>query len=220
MVAFPTDTVWGVLALMEDEAACKRIYEVKGRPEDKPLQVLVADLESALELVDLGPLEGKFLRLAEAFWPGGLTVVVPGKAIPPWISKDGSVGLRMPDHALLRELLRRVGGHAAATSLNKSGEPPVRTAGPCVSRRMPTGMSSSAAILRIVGTILRTQSCWPWLMLSRNTLAPPSINRPIRSSESVAGPRVQMSLVLRNMGMEGMGEGTPRSFRLQAAIGS
>ena len=103
MVAFPTDTVWGVLALMEDEAACKRIYEVKGRPEDKPLQVLVADLESALELVDLGPLEGKFLRLAEAFWPGGLTVVVPGKAIPPWISKDGSVGL------------------------NKSGEPPVRT---------------------------------------------------------------------------------------------
>ena len=65
-MAFPTDTVWGVLALMEDEAACKRIYEVKGRPEDKPLQVLVADLESALELVDLGPLEGKFLRLAEA----------------------------------------------------------------------------------------------------------------------------------------------------------
>jgi len=127
LVAFPTDTVWGVLALMEDEAACKRIYEVKGRPEDKPLQVLVADLESALKLSDPGPLEGKFLRLAEAFWPGGLTVVVPGKATPPWISRDGSVGLRMPDHALLRELLRRVGGHAAATSLNKSGEPPVRT---------------------------------------------------------------------------------------------
>ena len=126
-MAFPTDTVWGVLARMEDEAACLRIYEVKGRPEDKPLQVLVADLESALRLADLGPLEGKFLRLAEAFWPGGLTVVVPGKAIPRWISKDGSVGLRMPDHALLRELLRRVGGYAAATSLNRSGEPPVRT---------------------------------------------------------------------------------------------
>ncbi|MGC8876548.1 L-threonylcarbamoyladenylate synthase [Thermus sp.] len=127
LVAFPTDTVWGVLALMEDEAACKRIYEVKGRPEEKPLQVLVADLESALRLADLEPLEEKFLRLAEAFWPGGLTVVVPGKGIPPWISKDGSVGLRMPDHAFLRELLRRVGGHAAATSLNQSGEPPVRS---------------------------------------------------------------------------------------------
>ena len=127
LVAFPTDTVWGVLARMEDEAACRRIYALKEREEEKPLQVLVADLESALKLADLGRLRDKFLRLAEAFWPGGLTVVVPGQGIPPWISRDGSVGLRMPDHALLRELLRRVGGHAAATSLNRSGEPPVRT---------------------------------------------------------------------------------------------
>ncbi|GAB5602010.1 L-threonylcarbamoyladenylate synthase [Thermus sp. FJN-A] len=127
LLAFPTDTVWGVLARMEDEAACKRIYALKGRGEEKPLQVLVADLESALRLADLGALKAKFLRLAEAFWPGGLTVVVPGRGIPPWISKDGSVGLRMPAHELLRELLRRVGGYAAATSLNRSGEPPVRT---------------------------------------------------------------------------------------------
>ncbi len=109
-MAFPTDTVWGVLAPMENEAACKRIYALKGRQEDKPLQVLVADLESALRLADLGPLEERFLRLAEAFWPGGLTVVVPGRGIPPWISKDGSVGLRMPAHDLLRGLLRLVGG--------------------------------------------------------------------------------------------------------------
>ncbi|RTH98682.1 threonylcarbamoyl-AMP synthase [Thermus scotoductus] len=127
LVAFPTDTVWGILARLEDEAACRRIYALKGRGEEKPLQVLVTDLESALNLADLGPLRDKFLRLAEAFWPGGLTVVVPGQNIPPWISRDGSVGLRMPDHALLRELLRRVGGYAAATSLNRSGEPPVRT---------------------------------------------------------------------------------------------
>uniref|UniRef100_A0A7V4A012 L-threonylcarbamoyladenylate synthase n=1 Tax=Thermus tengchongensis TaxID=1214928 RepID=A0A7V4A012_9DEIN len=127
LVAFPTDTVWGVLARMEDEAACRRIYELKGREEEKPLQVLVADLESALRLADLGKLREKFLRLVETFWPGGLTVVVPGQDIPPWISRDGSVGLRMPDHVLLRELLRRVGGYAAATSLNKSGEPPVRS---------------------------------------------------------------------------------------------
>lgn len=127
LVAFPTDTVWGVLARMEDEAACRRIYALKGRGEGKALQVLVADLESALKLADLGLLREKFLRLAEAFWPGALTLVVPGRGIPPWISQDGSVGLRIPDHGLLRELLRRVGGYAAATSLNKSGEPPVRT---------------------------------------------------------------------------------------------
>lgn len=160
MVAFPTDTVWGVLALMEDEAACKRIYEVKGRPEDKPLQVLVADLESALELVDLGPLEGKFLRLAEAFWPGGLTVVVPGKAIPPWISKDGSVGLRMPDHALLRELLRRVGARRRHEPQQKRRAPGAHGGrGPDLRRGLRLsgeagGLASSVVDLR-TGEVLR-----------------------------------------------------------------
>lgn len=83
LVAFPTDTVWGVLARMEDEAACRRIYALKGREEKKPLQVLVADIEDARKLAQLGPLEEPFLRLAEAFWPGALTIVVPGRDIPP-----------------------------------------------------------------------------------------------------------------------------------------
>ncbi|WP_243027098.1 L-threonylcarbamoyladenylate synthase [Thermus albus] len=174
LVAFPTDTVWGVLARMEDEAACRRIYALKGRGEEKPLQVLVADLESALGLADLGPLKGKFLRLVEAFWPGGLTVVVPGRNIPPWISRDGSVGLRMPDHGLLRELLRQVGGYAAATSLNKSGEPPVRTEAEArafgVDYVFPgeaKGLASSVVDLR-TGKVLREgsipqEALWPYL---------------------------------------------------------
>lgn len=161
LVAFPTDTVWGVMALMENEAACRRIYALKGREERKPLQVLVADLESASRLTDLGKLEAKFLRLAEAFWPGGLTVVVPGRNIPPWISPDGSVGLRMPAQDLLRELLRRVGGYAAATSLNRSGEPPVRSE--AEARAFPVdyvfpgaagGLASSVVDLR-TGEVLR-----------------------------------------------------------------
>ena len=161
LVAFPTDTVWGVLARMEDEAACRRIYALKGREEGKPLQVLVADLEDALKLSDLGALKARFLRLAEAFWPGPLTLVVPGRGIPPWISPDGSVGLRMPAHEALRELLRRVGGYAAATSLNKSGEPPVRTE--AEARAFPVdlvfpgeamGLASSVVDLR-TGEVLR-----------------------------------------------------------------
>jgi L-threonylcarbamoyladenylate synthase len=161
LVAFPTDTVWGVLARMEDEAACRRIYALKGREEKKPLQVLVADLEDARKLAQLGPLEERFLRLAEAFWPGALTIVVPGRDIPPWISPDGSVGLRMPAHEALRELLRRVGGHAAATSLNKSGEPPVKTE--AEARAFPVdyvfpgeamGLASSVVDLR-TGEVLR-----------------------------------------------------------------
>jgi L-threonylcarbamoyladenylate synthase len=161
LVAFPTDTVWGVLARMEDEAACRRIYALKGREEKKPLQVLVADLEDARKLAQLGPLEGRFLHLAEAFWPGALTIVVPGRDIPPWISPDGSVGLRMPAHEALRELLRRVGGHAAATSLNRSGEPPVKTE--AEARAFPVdfvfpgeamGLASSVVDLR-TGEVLR-----------------------------------------------------------------
>jgi L-threonylcarbamoyladenylate synthase len=126
VVAFPTDTVWGVLTLVENEEGVRRIRAMKGRDEAKPLQVLVADLEVALSLSEPSWRE-KLLRLAEAFWPGGLTLVVPGKGIPGYISQDGSVGLRMPDHEVLREVLRGVGGYAAATSLNKSGEPPVRS---------------------------------------------------------------------------------------------
>ena len=161
LVAFPTDTVWGVLARMEDEAACRRIYALKGREEGKPLQVLVADLEDALKLSDLGALKARFLRLAEAFWPGALTLVVPGRGIPPWISPDGSVGLRMPAHEALRELLRRVGGRAAATSLNRSGEPPVKTE--AEARSFPVdyvfpgeamGLASSVVDLR-TGEVLR-----------------------------------------------------------------
>jgi L-threonylcarbamoyladenylate synthase len=161
LVAFPTDTVWGVLARMEDEAACRRIYALKGREERKPLQVLVAGLEDALRLSDLGPLKERFLRLAEAFWPGGLTVVVPGKGIPSWISQDGSVGLRMPAHETLRELLQRAGGYAAATSLNRSGEPPVQKE--AEARAFPVdfvfpgealGLASSVVDLR-TGEVLR-----------------------------------------------------------------
>lgn len=125
VIAYPTDTVWGLLALLEDNAACQRIYTIKGREPGKPLQVLVCDLESALALTE-PQYHGK-LRLVAKLWPGPLTMVVPGRGIPPWISPDGTVGLRMPADPVLCQLIWEVGGHVAATSLNKSGEPPVRT---------------------------------------------------------------------------------------------
>jgi L-threonylcarbamoyladenylate synthase len=127
VVAFPTDTVWGVMAQMENASACMRLYALKGRPEDVPLPILVADEEAALALAELGPLEGRFRALIRVFWPGALTVVVPGRRIPAWISKDGSVGLRWPAHVGLYDVLSALGGHAAATSLNRSGKPPVRS---------------------------------------------------------------------------------------------
>jgi L-threonylcarbamoyladenylate synthase len=162
LVAFPTDTVWGVLARMEDEAACRRIYALKGREEKKPLQVLVAGPRGRPKAFGPGPLGGS----GSCAWPrpsgrGPSPSWSREGGIPPWISRDGSVGLRMPAHETLRELLRRAGGHLAATSLNRSGEPPVRTE--AEARAFPvdfvfpgeaTGLASSVVDLR-TGEILR-----------------------------------------------------------------
>lgn len=125
VIAYPTDTVWGLLAVLENNAACQRIYALKGREPGKPLQVLVCDLEAALALTQPQYHE-KVKRVAE-LWPGPLTLIVPGRGIPPWISPDGTVGLRVPADPVLCRLIRDLGGHVAATSLNKSGEPPVQT---------------------------------------------------------------------------------------------
>lgn len=128
IVAFPTDTVFGVLVRIEDQAACESVYKLKHRSMRKPLQVLVADLQAALALCMPGPEQSALKQLAGVFWPGPLTLVVPARGIPVWISGDGTVGLRVPDHTELRALLKAVGGHLAASSLNISGLPPLETA--------------------------------------------------------------------------------------------
>lgn len=125
VVAYPTDTVWGLLALAENNIACRRIYAIKSREVVKPLQVLVCHLEAALALTN--PQYHNKLKQLAVLWPGPLTLIVGGRNIPSWISPDGTVGLRMPADPVLRQLISDLGGHLAATSLNKSGEPPVRT---------------------------------------------------------------------------------------------
>ncbi len=127
LVAFPTDTVYGVGALVFYEAAVDAIYEVKGRPEEKAIPVLVGNVEDldkvALELPD------NARRLAERFWPGPLTLVVKKRAeVPAVVSPNDTVGLRIPDHAVALALLRAC-GPMAVTSANLSGEPSPCTAG-------------------------------------------------------------------------------------------
>lgn len=112
VVAFPTETVYGVGALPE---YCERLFHVKARPRHKEIPWLIAGLAAApFALPPLGR------RLAERFWPGPLTLVVPGP--------DGSIGLRAPDHPLARALLVALGRPLAVTSANLSGRPPARTA--------------------------------------------------------------------------------------------
>ena len=119
VVGFPTETVYGLAVRAEDPAARRRLARLKGRPDGKPFQVLVADRAKALEICP--GLPPAALRLAKAFWPGPLTMVVRD-------ARGRWQGLRVPDHALARRLIRKAGGAMVATSANRSGEPPVRTA--------------------------------------------------------------------------------------------
>ncbi len=126
LVAFPTDTVYGVGALVFREAAVQRLYRVKGRSTDKAIAVLVASHADLDKIA--GTLTPAAQRLAQKFWPGPLTLVVPRHpSLPKAVSALPTVGVRQPDHPLMHALLQLT-GPLAVTSANRSGEPNTLTA--------------------------------------------------------------------------------------------
>src|SRR5277367_351728 len=122
LVAFPTETVYGLGADATNPLAVARIFEAKNRPQFDPLIVHVADLRQAEILALKFPKEA--FRLAEKFWPGPLTLVLPkGAAIPDLVTSSlPSVGLRVPNHPLALELIRESGRPIAAPSANPFGQ--------------------------------------------------------------------------------------------------
>lgn len=126
VIAFPTETVYGIGALLYRPKAVARLFKIKKRPRSKPLQVLVASLKQAREL---GIFNDKALALAKRNWPGPLTLVVRKTAKVPKLVTGGTekVGLRIPAHRTVLDLIRRV-GPIAATSANEAGERPALTA--------------------------------------------------------------------------------------------
>lgn len=131
LVAYPTETVWGLGADAGSDAAVEALRRLKGRTDDAPISVLVSGLASlARHGLEPGP-AGR--RLAERFWPGPLTLVMRcRRPLAPGIARaDGAVGVRCSPHAtaagLARALERAGVGPLTATSLNRSGEPPART---------------------------------------------------------------------------------------------
>ena len=123
LVAFPTETVYGLGGDAINPMAASLIYEAKGRPADNPLIVHIADLQQASGLAESLPLS--FYALAERFWPGPLTMVVPKKPCVPDATTGGlpTVALRMPDHPTALELIRLAATPIAAPSANISGRP-------------------------------------------------------------------------------------------------
>jgi L-threonylcarbamoyladenylate synthase len=119
LVAFPTETVYGLGANALDADAVRRVFEMKGRPSTSPLIVHVASIEAARELVtEWSPLAE---QLARAFWPGPLTLVLPKRStIPDIITAGlGTVGVRMPAHPVALELITAAGVPVAAPSANR-----------------------------------------------------------------------------------------------------
>ena len=123
LVAFPTETVYGLGGNGLDKEAAKKIYAAKGRPSDNPLILHVSSIEEVYPLVKALPEKAK--KLMEAFWPGPLTLVLPKSDLVPKESTGGleTVALRSPENALTLSLIRACGFPIAGPSANLSGRP-------------------------------------------------------------------------------------------------
>ncbi len=126
LVAFPTDTVYGVGCLAYSPVAIERIYIAKGRDIQKAIPILFGDLSQWAELVEV--VQPYARCFAEQFWPGPLTLVVKKRmGLPAGLSPSQTIGVRIPDHPFALSLLRRT-GPLATTSANLSGNPEAKTA--------------------------------------------------------------------------------------------
>lgn len=128
VVAFPTETVYGLGANALDGEAAAKTYEAKGRPSDNPLIVHIAEFDALYEIVETLPEKTK--ELSDRFWPGPLTLIFRKKACVPYGTTGGleTVAVRMPDHPIALELIRAGGGYVSAPSANTSGRPSPTTA--------------------------------------------------------------------------------------------
>ena len=123
IVAIPTETVYGLAASAFDDEAIKKVFIAKGRPQDNPLIVHIADFDNIENIV--GDFPEKAKELARRFWPGPLTMVLPkSKRIAESVSGGlDTVAVRMPENEVAREIIRESGLPLAAPSANLSGSP-------------------------------------------------------------------------------------------------
>lgn len=154
ILAVPTESSYGLAVDPRSASGVEAIYRLKERERGKPLPVVAANLEQAL---DLGVEPNEAIRLAEAYWPAPLTVVAPLRSDVPVPAAAGgdTLAVRVPDHDRLRGLLQALGYPLTATSANRSGEPPacelvdlepiLRGAGALVigGERTPGGLAST-----------------------------------------------------------------------------
>ena len=123
LVAFPTETVYGLGGDALNPESSKKIYAAKGRPSDNPLIIHIADIKDLEKIVKEIPQSA--YQLADVFWPGPLTMILPKSEEVPYQTTGGlnTVAVRMPSHPVALEFIREAGGYVAAPSANLSGKP-------------------------------------------------------------------------------------------------
>ena len=183
LAAVPTETVYGLAADAAQEGAVQAVYEVKGRPEAKPLSVLVDGMAMAETVCRDIPEDA--CRLAEAFWPGPLTMILPGNGtLPPAVTAGGDTqGVRCPDHPDTLAVIRALGRPLACPSANLSGAPSPKSAGEALGQlagKIDAVLDGGPCGLGVESTILDLTSL-PYRILRQGGLSRERL-------ESVLGP--------------------------------
>lgn len=127
VIVFPTETFYGLGADASNHVAVERVASLKGRDPESPIAIIIADKGMLRDVVtEIPPIAEK---LIDRFWPGPLTLVLPGKKeLPaPLLNREGGVGVRISSHPLAAQLARALGHPITATSANPSGKKPART---------------------------------------------------------------------------------------------
>ena len=126
VIAFPTETVYGLGVVYDDQNAYDKLCTVKRRPPEKPFTLMLADVKDVEKYAELNDVAK---ALVKAFMPGQFTIITKAKeGLPAWcVSESGNVGIRIADYDLIRDLIRKTGKPLLVPSANKSGEKPATT---------------------------------------------------------------------------------------------
>jgi len=195
LVAVPTETVYGLAARADSADAVAAIYRAKGRPDFNPLIVHVASLEQAGELAEIG---ADARKLAEAFWPGALTMVMPLRAdarIAPAVTAGlETIALRCPEHPVMRAVLSESGLSLAAPSANRSGGvSPTRADHVAASLGEAAGLilDGGACAAGIESTIVALRRDGSWQVLRPGPVTKTQISAILGPESDAATPRIE-----------------------------
>ncbi|MGN0984439.1 MAG: L-threonylcarbamoyladenylate synthase [Gemmiger sp.] len=204
LVALPTETVYGIAADARNGEAVKKIFQAKGRPQDNPLIVHICGMEMLQGLVSQVP--ERAYKLAEAFWPGPLTMVLPRGSEVSDVTCAGldTVGIRMPSHPVVQQVIRASGVAFAAPSANLSGKPSPTNAADTLADmdgRLPLILDGGESTVGVESTVVSLAGERPVLLrpgyvtkeqmesvLKEQVLVSPAILEKLREGEVARSP--------------------------------